>query len=503
MSRVVLAPDSFKGTADAPAVAAALAAGWRRERPGDDLVELPLADGGEGTLDALGAGLDPACRRAATVTGPDGSPHRAVWLRRPDGTAVVELARAAGLDLLDPLDARGATTAGVGELLAIAAADPGVRHVLLTLGGSATTDGGAGALVALGARFLDDAGHPLPPGGGALARLARLDLTDLRPGPADGLECLVDVTNPLLGPRGAAAVFGPQKGADPDDVAALDAALAHWATVVATAAPHPVDPDAPGAGAAGGTAFGLLSCWPGRMTPGARAVADAVGLADALAGADLVVTGEGRYDDQSADGKVVSHVVERAARRGGGGGGRRRAPRRGHRAAGRRHGRPHRAGRIGGGRDRRPAPLAGRGRGPTGGVGTVGGMSETETESTPVPDLVGLAAAGRPRRRPRRAPARRAAQRPAHRRGPQHGHRPASRGGRRAAHRVEHRHLGRRPGRPAAGRRAGRRSRRGRGRLPGARRPLAAAHRGRRLTLSGARTAARRGARRAAGSSRR
>lgn len=310
--RVVMAPDSFKGTATAVDAAAALARGWSLRRPGDQVVCVPLADGGEGTLDALGAGLVPESRRTATVTGPLGDRVEAEWLLRPDGAAVVELARAAGLHLLDPHDAPGslrATTAGVGDLLRHAAGDPGTTRVLLTLGGSATTDGGAGALGALGAVFLDAAGRRLPPGGGALVDLARIDLDGLAAPPPEGLECLVDVTNPLLGPRGAAVVFGPQKGASPAAVTVLDGALARFAEVLADAAPHPVDPATAGAGAAGGTAFGLLSCWPGRMVPGSAAVADAVGLADQLQGADLVVTGEGRFDMQSADGKVVGHLL--------------------------------------------------------------------------------------------------------------------------------------------------------------------------------------------------
>jgi glycerate kinase len=310
--RVVVAPDSFKGTLDAAAAAEALAEGWARARPNDEIVTVPLADGGEGTLEALGAGLPSPCLRTAVVTGPGGEPVEAGWLLRPDGTAVVELATAAGLPQLDPLDPLGATTFGVGELLRIAAADPATTRVLLGLGGSATTDGGSGALAALGTRFVDADGVGLPRGGGALSRLAAIDLTGLVAAPANGLECLVDVTNPLVGERGAAAVFGPQKGATAEDVAALDAALGHFADVLARVAPHPMDRFTPGAGAAGGTAFGLLSCWPGRMVPGSRAVAEAAGLAAALADADVAITGEGRFDDQSLHGKVVGNLLEMA-----------------------------------------------------------------------------------------------------------------------------------------------------------------------------------------------
>jgi glycerate kinase len=314
--RVVIAPDSFKGSLDAAGAADALAEGWSRARPGDEIVTVPLADGGEGTLEALGAGLPSECFRTALVTGPDGDPVEATWLLRPDGTAVIELARAAGLPQLDPLDPLGATTFGVGELLRIAAADPATTHVLLGLGGSATTDGGSGALAALGAGFLDADGVDLPRGGGALSRLATIELGGMVTPPANGLECLVDVTNPLVGERGAAAVFGPQKGATAEDVAALDAALAHFADVLGQVAAHPLDRSTPGAGAPGGTAFALLSCWPGRMVPGSRAVAEAAGLTAALADADVAITGEGRFDDQSIHGKVVGNLLEMATESG-------------------------------------------------------------------------------------------------------------------------------------------------------------------------------------------
>jgi glycerate kinase len=304
--RVVIAPDSFKGTLDAAAAADALAAGWRSRRPDDELRTLPLADGGEGTLDALGHDLPGSRWRSTPVGGPDGRPVRAAWLLLPDGTAVVEMARAAGLPLMAEPDPLNATTRGLGELLAAAVADPAVTRVMLTLGGSATTDGGTGALAALGARFTDADGAPLPPGGGALARLDRVDLSGLTPPPAGGVQCLVDVTAPLLGPLGAAGQFGPQKGASPDQVAELDAALARLAGLLDG------DPEAPGAGAAGGTAFGFAACWGAEFVSGADAVAAAAGLDEALAGADLVLTGEGQFDAQSLRGKVVGALVARA-----------------------------------------------------------------------------------------------------------------------------------------------------------------------------------------------
>ncbi|WP_394550792.1 glycerate kinase [Agromyces sp. MMS24-JH15] len=306
--RIVLAPDSFKGTATAAEAADALARGWRSVAPDDEIVELPMADGGEGTLDAFAVAVPGARRVQVTVTGPDDRPVDAAWLRLPDGTAVVELALASGITLLDPLRPLDAQTLGFGEAIA-AALDAGATGLLLAIGGSSSTDGGTGALVALGARFLDGDGRPIPRGGGGLASLAVVDVSGLRTLPAEGARILSDVTNPLLGPTGAAAVFAPQKGATPDEVDLLEANLARLARIVrggdALAA-------APGAGAAGGTGFGLLA-WGARMAGGAGAVADAIGLDAALAGASLVVTGEGRFDGQSAAGKVPSEVTARAA----------------------------------------------------------------------------------------------------------------------------------------------------------------------------------------------
>jgi glycerate kinase len=310
MTKVVIAPDSFKGTLGAAPAADALAAGWRAARPDDEVLTLPLADGGEGTLDALGHDLPAACWRSEPVTGPDGRPVDAAWLLLPDGTAVVEMARAAGLPLLEQPDPLGATTRGLGELLAAVVADHGVQRVMLTLGGSATTDGGTGALAALGARFLDADGAELPPGGGALTRLATVDLSGLTPPPPGGVQCLVDVTAPLLGPLGAAGQFGPQKGATPEQVTLLDGALARLADLLGG------DRDAPGAGAAGGTAYGFAVAWGARFVSGAQAVAAAAGLDAALAGAGLVVTGEGQFDAQSLRGKVVGDLVDRAGRAG-------------------------------------------------------------------------------------------------------------------------------------------------------------------------------------------
>ena len=303
---VVIAPDSLKGTVHAAEAAEAIAAGWREVRPDDRLELRPQADGGEGTLAAIAAAVPGAERRdAGLVTGPDGSPLPASWLLLPGGEAVVELAVSSGLPLMPLLDPLGATTRGVGEVIA-AALDAGAESIVLALGGTASTDGGTGALAALGARFLDAHGGDLPDGGGALVDLAHIVLDDLRPPPTRGVRLLTDVTSPLLGVEGAAAVFGPQKGAGPDDVRLLDAALARLAMVAGG------DSDAAGAGAAGGTAFGFATLWGAHIEPGAPSIAALTRLDGALETADVLVTGEGRFDDQSLRGKVVGHALELA-----------------------------------------------------------------------------------------------------------------------------------------------------------------------------------------------
>lgn len=304
--RIVIAPDSFKGTASATEAAAALAAGWASARPGDDIRLLPMADGGEGTLDAFEAAVPGAIRMPIIVTGPDDRPVRASWLLLPGGVGVVELASTSGLTLLDALLPHHAHTLGFGQAIA-AALDHGVERLLLAIGGSSSSDGGTGALAALGARFLDDDGAPIPPGNAGLAALARIDLGGLRMLPPGGAQILSDVSNPLLGERGAARVFGPQKGADAAGVEELERNLARLARVAEFA-----DPSVPGAGAAGGTGFGL-QLWGAVPTPGAAAIADALGLPAAVERADLVVTGEGRFDEQSAAGKVPGYVAGLAA----------------------------------------------------------------------------------------------------------------------------------------------------------------------------------------------
>src|SRR5271165_4125761 len=223
--RVVVAPDSFKGSIGAAAAAAALAAGWREVRPADEVVELPLADGGEGTVAVLAGAVSASRWHPAEVCGPGETRVAAGWLEMAGNGAVVELATAAGLPLLAELSPLTAHSFGVGELIGLAL-DAGARHVDVALGGSACTDGGTGALAALGARFLDANGRDLRRGGGSLSRLATVDLSGLRTPPPGGVSCLTDVRAPLLGPGGAAAVFGPQKGARPADIEVLEVGLA-------------------------------------------------------------------------------------------------------------------------------------------------------------------------------------------------------------------------------------------------------------------------------------
>ncbi|MFF2025764.1 glycerate kinase [Streptomyces sp. NPDC058171] len=312
--RVVIAPDSFKGSLTAAAVCEAIGVGVLRAVPDAEVVRIPMADGGEGTLDCIGAATGGREVRLE-VSGPLGAPVTARYLLGADATsAVVELAAASGLPLLPPdgLAPLRADTTGTGRLIADAI-HRGARDVLVCVGGSASTDGGTGLLRALGARFLDARGQELPPGGAALLDLARIDLDALPEAVrATRFRIACDVTNPLVGPEGAAAVFGPQKGATPAEVELLDRALTRFADVLAEECGTSVH-HLPGAGAAGGTCGGMLAVLDATALPGCELVAAAVGLPAALAGADLVLTGEGRLDRQSAGGKVVSHVARLAA----------------------------------------------------------------------------------------------------------------------------------------------------------------------------------------------
>ncbi|MDF9434733.1 glycerate kinase [Chromohalobacter israelensis] len=315
--KIVIAPDSYKDALSARDAAAAIAAGCARVVSRDSLVECPMGDGGEGTLDALLAATG-AERRSARVHDALGRPIEAAWGWHADSrTAYVELAEASGLQPLrqDERSALHSTTFGVGELIR-AALDTGAERLILTLGGSATNDAGAGMLEALGARLLDNEGHPLPPGGAALASLARLDLSGLDPRLASlAVDTAVDVDNPLLGERGASAVFGPQKGATPEDVARLDAALAHFAEHAADALGEDYRTLA-GAGAAGGMGFAAAAFLGARLKPGIELVMEQVGFDRLLTEASLVITGEGQLDGQSLSGKTPVGIARLARRHG-------------------------------------------------------------------------------------------------------------------------------------------------------------------------------------------
>jgi glycerate kinase len=313
--RILLCPDSFKGSLTAVDAARAMARGVRRARPGARTTLVPLADGGEGTLTALA--LAGGRWQRTRVTGPLGTPVTARWLRLPGRVAVIEMAEAAGLLLVprhrrDPLRA---TTRGVGEVMA-AALRAGARRLVVTLGGSATVDGGAGMAAALGARLLDTAGRPIPPGGGGLAALRSIDARALRRR-LRGVTILgvTDVTSPLLGARGAARVFGPQKGASATEVAVLERGLAHFARLCRRDLGRDIA-RSPGAGAAGGLGAGLLAFCGARLGSGADYLFARLGFDRALARANLVLTGEGNLDAQTAAGKLVARVARRARRHG-------------------------------------------------------------------------------------------------------------------------------------------------------------------------------------------
>ncbi|WP_395727671.1 glycerate kinase [Nakamurella sp.] len=315
--KILIAPDKFKGSMRASDVAARVAAGISSVSPDAEVIAVPVADGGDGTLDAaVAAGFDLV---PVTVGGPTGEPVDSGYARRAE-SAVIELADACGLvrlpgGVLAPLTA---SSAGFGQVIA-AALDAGCRRLILAIGGSASTDGGAGMLTALGVRVRDADGADLAPGGGGLEQVASVDLTQLHPALA-GAEVVLasDVDNPLLGDHGAAAVYGPQKGATPDDVARLDGALRAWSSAVARAlnvseqdSGHPAA-STPGAGAAGGVGFAAIAVLRATARPGIDLMLELTGLRDDLAGADLVVTGEGSLDEQTLHGKAPAGVAAAA-----------------------------------------------------------------------------------------------------------------------------------------------------------------------------------------------
>ncbi|WP_142060141.1 glycerate kinase [Pseudarthrobacter sp. B4EP4b] len=310
-ARILIAPDSYKGSATAEAVARNIALGWSSVRGQDHIQLAPMADGGEGTIDALKSIYPSADRRPIRVAGPGGQPVEAEWLYLPPAfgsrgsTGVVELASTSGITLLEHLSPLDAQSTGFGQAI-VAALEAGVSRLVLGIGGSACTDGGAGMLQELGYRFLDKNDKPIRPGNRGLSDAVCVDASAVLPLPENGVVVLTDVTNPLTGPNGSAAVFAPQKGASRQDIPLMDSALEHFAALFS------IDPQTTGAGAAGGTGFGLM-VWGADMKSGAEEIASLLNLPSRVKHADLLITGEGRFDRQSDLGKVVGQLRRTAA----------------------------------------------------------------------------------------------------------------------------------------------------------------------------------------------
>lgn len=309
-AQIIVAPDSFKGSITAHAAARAVASGWLTVSPDDTVILAPMADGGEGTLAAFETHTAGATRMPVRVSGPNGATVSAHWLHLQDGTGIVELANTSGIELVHNVtDLRPLHTHTIGFGQAVRdALQAGVNNLVLAIGGSASTDGGAGLLAALGARLLDSHGQPLPPTPHGLLRAVHIDRTGICAPPAGGAVVLTDVSAPLLGPAGAASVFGPQKGATASDIALIEKALTNWAGLLGA------DPMIPGAGAAGGAGY-ALAAWGAKLAPGAREVAQLIHLDQAVDGADLLITGEGRFDGQSATGKAPAIASDLARAR--------------------------------------------------------------------------------------------------------------------------------------------------------------------------------------------
>jgi glycerate kinase len=312
MQKFVLAPDSFKGTMSSREICEIMERAIHTVLPDAEVVALPVADGGEGSVEAFLAAAG-GRRISRQVTGPDGDAVSGFFGLLPDSTAVIEMAAAAGLPLTNLKNPALTTTYGVGELIR-AALDAGAKRMLLCLGGSATNDGGCGAAAACGVRFWNAGGESFTPVGGTLREIARIDPSGLDSRLRDvPVTVMCDIDNPLCGPQGAAAVFAPQKGADPDMVRQLDAGLAHLAALLHRDLRQDVE-NLPGAGAAGGMGAGAAAFFGGSLQSGVETVLDTVQFDRRLAGCDLVLTGEGRLDGQSLRGKTVAGIARRAKR---------------------------------------------------------------------------------------------------------------------------------------------------------------------------------------------
>ena len=303
MAKILIAPDSFKGSTTSAQVAKALAEGWKISRPQDEIVIAPFADGGEGTLDCIENVASQSLRVPITVQGATGIEHQSSWLLVGADIAVIEMATLCGITTVDELDPLGAHSYGLGQAIKEALQDDRVKEILVAVGGSASTDAGLGALSALGFKGLDISGDEIALGGGYLHRLNRIEIPDNILKPVRGIKVLVDVQSPLTGLNGAAHIFGPQKGADAKQVDALDAGLKHFLEIVG------VD-DQPRFGAAGGVSCGLAALLGARIVSGVQTIAELIGLQEKIKVSDCVITGEGSFDDQSYRGKAVGYVLE-------------------------------------------------------------------------------------------------------------------------------------------------------------------------------------------------
>lgn len=306
MTRILIAPDSFKGSATSRQVSNALARGWHEVRSDDVIDCLPFADGGEGTLDCIEEVVDSAIRIPIRVQGATGIEHGATWLLVNGDMAVIEMATLCGITTLETLNPLGAHSFGLGQAIKVVLGDQRVNEILIAVGGSASTDGGIGALTALGFDFLDKAGAAVRLGGGSLQTIQTIVRTQDLDLPRRGIKVLVDVQSPLVGLAGAAHVFGPQKGADAAEVELLDKGLSHLLEVSG------VD-DHPGFGAAGGVSFGLSTFLGATIASGVEMIAGLIGLEEKIKISDCVITGEGSFDLQSFSGKAVGHVIKVSA----------------------------------------------------------------------------------------------------------------------------------------------------------------------------------------------
>lgn len=306
LSKILITPDSFKGSATSRQVSNALARGWQEVR-GDDLIEcVPFADGGEGTLDCFAEVVDSAIRVPIRVQGATGTEHGATWLLVNGDTAVIEMAALCGVTTSDELDPLGAHSFGLGQAINCALGDLRVNEILVAVGGSASTDCGIGALTALGFNFFDKDGAAVTLGGGSLQSIQSITRPQDLYSPLRGIKVLVDVQSPLVGLTGAAHVFGPQKGADTGQVELLDNGLSHLLEVTGVT-------DRPGFGAAGGVSFGLSTFLGATIVSGVEMIADLIGLEEKIKASDCIITGEGSFDSQSLKGKAVGKVMEMAA----------------------------------------------------------------------------------------------------------------------------------------------------------------------------------------------